>query len=417
MGELGLNGSIREICGSLSVVELAHKLGLKACILPYNSALECLEYKKVKVYGIHSLSEVIELLTNTEDSSIHQELWINKDNLNIKVSTEDNIDYEDCPDFENIIGQFYAKRGLEIAAAGGHNVIMIGSPGSGKSSLAKAMRKILPPMSDSEAFVTSKIYAASNIARTNNGFIRQRPFRSPHHTASMAAIIGGGSGETIQAGEVSLAQNGILFLDEYCQAPKSILEALRAPLEDRKIVISRLRGKIEFPASFIFIAATNPCPCGYYGEKERCICSTSQRTNYLARLSGPIIDRIDVQLWVHSVDTKKLINSKKEECSKEIAKRVKKAREIQQKRFKNLSINTNSEIPQNMIEEFCPLSSSSLKLLEEVISKNNLSARAFFRIIKLARTIADLENCPNIEDKHLLEAVSYRFLDKQEVST
>jgi len=430
MGELGLDGSVRDIQGALPIAELAIKEGFKGLILPINSALECIDMHETEIYGVKTLEEVIEIISGSEKASSYL-IW-NSTEYSSEIKESNVSDYMD---FSEVIGQESAKRGIEIAAAGGHNVIMVGSPGSGKSSLAKAMAGILPPMSHEESVSTSKIYSVAGKGSLRRGLMRQRPFRSPHYSASLAAIIGGGGGDYILPGEISLAQNGVLFLDEFSLMPKSVIEALRAPLEERNITISRLRGKVKFPASFMLVAAANPCPCGYFGEGERCTCTPVQRLNHLSRLSGPILDRIDIQLRITSIPASLLVNAKKSrsqrETSASVAERVGRAREIQKLRFGSEPIYTNAEMNSRQIGSFCPLSEECNTTIQKIIEKMELSARAFSRIIKLARTIADLESASDpllwtaggrlkkdaaihpIRPEHLLEAASFRFLDRQ----
>lgn len=410
MGELGLDGAVKEIPGALPLAELAAKKGLQGCILPLRSAVEAVEILGVDIYGVQDLEEVMRILSGEEEC---EDLLANRREKEQVNSAGWNLP-EGAMDFADIIGQEGAKRGVEIAASGGHNVILIGSPGSGKSSLAKAMAGILPPMSLEESLQTSKIYSVAGKGNGSRGLMRTRPFRAPHYSASIAALLGGGS-DTIMPGEISLAHNGIFFADEFCEAPKRALEALRAPMEDRKVVISRLKSKVEYPADFMLVAATNPCPCGYYGEGDRCSCTPSKRIAYLSKLSGPILDRIDVQIFLRMVDPKRLVEWKKAEPSAAVAARVLAAREIQRKRFANDGIFCNAAMSNIHIEKYCPLSPECKILLEKIIDNMGLSARACTRIIKLARTIADLASCPDILPEHLSEASSYRFLDKQNI--
>ena len=319
MGELGLDGSVRYIPGALVYAEFAARSGLSGIILPVSAAPEAAEIEGVRVFGVKSLDDAVRILRGAEDC---RELEIRKpDGSRRKCRPAPEVDFAD------IIGQESAKRGMEIAAAGGHNIIMIGPPGSGKTSLAKALVGILPPMSREEAMETGKIHSVAG--RGGGGLEWARPFRAPHYSASLAAIIGGGSGSSIIPGEVSLASNGVLFLDEFGQIPHAVTEALRGPMEDRKVVISRMRSKIEFPATFMLVAASNPCPCGYYGEGDRCGCSPYQRAAYLSRLSGPIMDRMDLQVRVRPVPSDEMLRRKHGERSAAVAARVLAAREIQ----------------------------------------------------------------------------------------
>ena len=426
MGELGLDGSIRPVAGTLPMVELAVRRGFKGAVLPERSALEAVDFDETLVFGVRTLDDVLRILEEKEDAS-DLLIWNTEcygEALRLEAERPARADYMD---FADILGQESAKRGVEIAAAGGHNLIFIGSPGSGKSSMAKAVAGIMPPMTREESSITSKIWSVAGKTTGHLGLMHQRPFRAPHISASKAAILGGGSGENILPGEVSLASGGVLFADEFCEAPKTTLEALRGPLEDRKVTISRLKAKIVYPASFMLIAASNPCPCGYYGEGERCTCSVGQRAAYLAKLSGPIMDRIDLQLWVHPVETAALLEGRKGEPSAAIAERVRIARDLQRERLRGSGVFTNAEMSSRQLERFCPLDDACKATLERIIDRLGLSARAYTRIIKIARTIADLQAVTEalrsgaspaagpIQPAHLLEAAGYRFLDRRNI--
>ena len=418
MGELGLDGTVREVPGALPIVELTANEGLKGCILPLASAMEAVEFCDTAVYGVETLEDVLRIVEGSpcEDLSIRNRFMNITECKGIGKECEEDFlspDYNTM-DFSEIIGQEGAKRGLEIAAAGNHNALLIGSPGSGKSSLAKAMAGILPKMSLEESIQTSKIYSVAGKGNRMRGLMKSRPFRAPHYSISIAALIGGGS-ENIMPGEISLAHNGVLFIDEFCEAPKRVLEVLRAPMEDRKVTISRLKSKVEYPAEFMLVAATNPCPCGYYGEGDRCTCTPSKRLAYIGKLSGPVMDRIDIQLFLRAIDPKKLVERRAAESSESVAARVMAAREIQKRRFAQDGIFCNAAMNNRLIEKYCPLCPECKQLMERIIERMGLSARACSRIIKLARTIADLAGVPDILPEHISEAASYRFLDKQNI--
>ena len=413
MGELGLDGSVRGIPGGLPFAELAGSEGFEGIILPLDSALEAAELKQGKVYGVKTLEDVVNILSGVDCDELL--VW-NTEEYN---SICDNIlrpHRDDIPDFAGIVGQEGAKRGLEIAAAGGHNVAMIGPPGSGKSSLAKALVGILPAMSREESLMTSKIFSIAGKGNLRYGLMSARPFRAPHYSASLAAIIGGGAGDGIIPGEISLAHNGVLFLDEAAQMPRSVCEALRGPIEDRKVVISRLKAKVEYPASFMLVMASNPCPCGYWGVEDKCTCTPTQRLNYISRLSGPMMDRIDIQLSVPNLSAAEMARLREgvtaAEPSSAVAARVAAARAVQQRRFARENIFTNAEMGNKQIERFCPLSRECSELLVTLMERMGLSMRAYFRIIKVARTIADLEGAAELCPRHISEAAGYRFLDR-----
>ena len=395
MGELGLDGSVREVQGALPIADLAVEMGISGCILPIRSALEATECRDLSVFGVETLTDVLRILEGNEDCS---DLLVWNTRLYRKLARNaqraKRPGGQDVMDFSEIIGQEGAKRGVEIAAAGGHNLIMVGPPGSGKSSLAKAMAGILPPMTTEEAIVTSKIYSVAGMKGSQIGLIRTRPFRAPHYSASLPA-------------STLIFISARRVFNSSAAAGSAITASFGRDL--RHCVAAK---HIWWPASFMLVAASNPCPCGYYGEGDRCRCTPGQRLNYLSKLSGPVMDRIDIQLWLHPVDTVKLVGRKKGESSEVVAGRVLKARTLQKQRFAEDGIFTNAEMSNRLLEKHCPLDEECRKVMEVLIGRLGLSARAYSRILKVARTIADLEMSRDIRPEYLREAAGYRFLDR-----
>lgn len=396
VGELSLDGGLRSTNGVLPLTLLAKKLGLKRIFVPKDNAREASVVKDIEVYAFENLVQVVQFLTSQ----------ITLDPVkSLKVDLQNEAIYE--YDFSQIKGQEQSKRALEIAAAGGHNVLLKGPPGAGKTMLARSFPSILPPLTLDEALEVTKIYSITGNLPSDNPIITTRPFRHPHHTASYVGLIGGGN--SIKPGEISMAHRGVLFLDEIPEFPRQVLEVLRQPLEDRQVTISRSSGSLTFPAQFILMATQNPCPCGYLGSpKKNCICMPGQISRYQKRISGPLLDRIDLHLDVPSVEIDKLTSELPSESSKEIRGRVEKARKIQAKRFKGSSTLTNSEMTNNQIKEFCAISKEALDLLKMAIAQMNLSARSYHRVLKLSRTIADLEESEAIGTEHVAEALQYR---------
>lgn len=400
VGELALNGDVRPINGVLPMVLLAAKYGIKKIFVPFDNAYEASVADNIEIYGIKNLSQ---LLAHLNESSVLQPA---------QKYTAKSDAYEYPLDFKDVKGQANAKKALEIAAAGGHNALLIGAPGSGKSMLAKRMPSILPKMTFEESIETTMVYSISGMLDKDTPLITRRPFRSPHHTVSSAGLAGGGS--IPHPGEISLAHNGLLFLDELAEFDRRTLEILRQPLEDGIVTISRSSGTVSYPSNIMLIAAMNPCPCGYFGNlKRRCTCTERSVKNYLAKISGPLLDRFDLHVDVAPVEYENLTSKNNEESSDSIRRRVENAREIQYRRYKGTSIVSNSNITSDIISEVCTMSDDAEKFLKTIFEKLCLSARAYDRILKVSRTIADLNGIETIEKAHIAQAVSYRSLDKK----